>query len=60
MSAVGPVDVSAEKLPKSFTRRESGSLRVQIRMDGHLERRHFPLLANTAADRRRQLADAEA
>ncbi len=60
MAAFGSADVSAERLPKGFTRRASGSLRVQIRMDGHLERRHFPLLADTAADRRRQLADAEA
>lgn len=49
-----------EKLPKGFTRRASGSLRVQIRVDGFSEMRNFPLMADTPSDRRRQLAEAEA
>ncbi len=56
----GAPEVSAEKLPKGFARRPSGSLRVQVRVDGHVERRHFALAADTAEERRRQFAEAEA
>ena len=49
-----------ETLPKGFTRRTSGVLRVQIRVGGHSELRSFPLLADNATERRRQLAEAEA
>lgn len=53
-------DMRAEKLPKGFTRRPSGSLRVQIRIAGHSELRTFQLSLDTADERRRQLAEAEA
>jgi len=50
-----------EKLPTGFTRRESGSLRVQIRLKGHQPVvKNFELVANGAAERKRQLAEAEA
>jgi hypothetical protein len=52
--------MKAEKLPKGVSRLASGSLRVQIRVSGITELRNFPLAADTAADRRRQLAKAEA
>src|ERR1700722_16468852 len=50
----------AEKLPVGFTRRDSGSLRVQIRLKG-LEPvvKNFPLLSRDPNDKRRQLADAK-
>lgn len=51
---------SREKLPKGFARRASGALRVQIRAAGFSEVRNFPLLADTVAERRRQMAEAEA
>ena len=54
------VGMRAEKLPKGFTRRKSGSLRVQIRVGGHVEVKHFPITSNTVDDRRRQLIEAEA
>ena len=48
-----------EKLPTGFTRRESGSLRVQIRLKGHQPVvKNFELVANGAAERKRQLAEA--
>jgi len=50
-----------EKLPTGFTRRKSGSLRVQIRRKGHEPVvKSFALVANGAAERKRQLAEAEA
>jgi len=50
-----------EKLPTGFTRRESGSLRVQIRLKGHQPVvKNFVLVADGAAERKRQLAEAEA
>lgn len=49
-----------EQLPKGFSRRASGSLRVQIRVAGFTETRTFPLQADTIADRNRQKTEAEA
>jgi hypothetical protein len=50
----------AEKLPVGFTRRDSGSLRVQIRLKGHEPVvKNFPLLSRDPNDKRRQLADAK-
>ena len=49
-----------ERLPKGFSRRASGSLRVQIRVAGFTETRTFPLQAETTSDRKRQKAEAEA
>lgn len=49
-----------EDLPAGFSRRKSGSLRVQIRVAGFTEVRNFALTADTSADRRRQMAEAEA
>ena len=49
-----------EKLPPGFARRASGALRVQIRRAGFSEVRNFSLMADTAAERRRQMAEAEA
>ncbi len=51
----------AEKLPVGFTRRDSGSLRVQIRLKGHEPVvKNFPLLSRDPDAKRRQLADAKA
>ncbi len=50
-----------EKLPTGFTRRASGSLRVQIRLKGHQPVvKNFGLLAGGGAERKRQMAEAEA
>jgi hypothetical protein len=50
----------AEKLPVGFTRRDSGSLHVQIRMKGHEPVvKNFPLLSRDPDAKRRQLADAK-
>ncbi|MGP0058184.1 MAG: tyrosine-type recombinase/integrase [Beijerinckiaceae bacterium] len=51
----------SEKLPTGFTRRPSGSLRVQIRLKGHEPViKNFPLVSTEASERRRQLAEAAA
>ena len=50
-----------ENLPTGFARRESGSLRVQIRLKGHeAVVKNFALVSDGAAERKRQLAEAQA
>ncbi len=50
-----------EKLPTGFTRRASGSLRVQIRLSGHQPVvKNFALVTEGLAERKRQLAEAQA
>jgi len=49
-----------EQLPVGFTRRDSGSLRVQIRLKGfETIVRNFPIYDNTPEERQRQLAEAK-
>ena len=49
------------KRPAGCTRRDSGSLRVQIRLNGHPPAvKNFPLVGDGTAERRRQMAEAEA
>jgi integrase len=49
-----------EQLPKGFTRRPSGSLRVQIRLRGHeAVARNFPIFQDTPDERHRQMAEAK-
>ena len=49
-----------EQLPKGFTRRPSGSLRVQIRLRGHeAVARNFPIFKDTPDERHRQMAEAK-
>ena len=51
----------AEKPPPGFTRRASGSLRVQIRIKGHeAVVKNFPLLLSEPEERRRQMGEATA
>src|ERR1035437_8650186 len=48
-----------EQLPKGFTRRPSGSLRVQIRLRGpEAVTRNFPIFQDTPDERHRQMAAA--
>ena len=53
--------MAKENLPTGFARRASGPLRVQIRLNGNPPVvKNFPLIGDGSAERRRQMADAEA
>ena len=56
-----PSDNIVPDLPRGFSRKASGSLRVQIRLKGHNPAvKYFPLLRDSTEERRRQMAEAQA